>query len=522
MTLSKKEGGLGYKDLHSFNIAMLAKQGWRMLTNDKSLCVRVLKAKYFPNSSILQATACTGMSYTWRSILKGIELLKAGVIKRVGNGQTIEVWKDPWIPRKWDRLPITKKGNAVISKVAEIIDPITGCWDENLVNDIFWPVDVQQILAIPLRDGMEDCYAWFYESKGIFTVKSAYKLHRQLLSLMDEKAMGESSSNSAGFNWYDIWNSPCPPNIKNFLWRIAHNSLPVNWSIQRRGIDTDPLCPMCKRFNEDGGHIFLRCKEVRHLWFELEMEEVRKKLLNCHDSKQALSIILHQDQKIKIRSIALMWNWWKVRNKINAEGGVPKLGHLKSQILRSAAEYEDAFVKVKGSQAVPELRWKPPNEDVLKINTDGSFVQDERCGGWGFVVRDSVGEVMGAGAGHLKHVADAFHAEAEACSKALQIAQYWGISCIQIETDSQLLIHALKNDGDDLGFCSVLIKEIKETLFLNFQCFGIVYCPRSCNRVADILAAYGANLGNGSQSVWQGYAPDIVNAQVASDLAEPV
>lgn len=69
-------------------------------------------------------------------------------------------------------------------------------------------------------------------------------------------------------------------------------------------------------------------------------------------------------------------------------------------------------------------------------------------------MRDASGEVLGAGAGQIGHAADAFQAEADACSNALQVAQSWGISRIQIETDSQLLVHALKNDG--LGPCSLL------------------------------------------------------------------
>ena len=35
-------------DLHLFNLAMLAWQGWRLLTNPESLCAQVLRPKYFP------------------------------------------------------------------------------------------------------------------------------------------------------------------------------------------------------------------------------------------------------------------------------------------------------------------------------------------------------------------------------------------------------------------------------------------------------------------------------------------
>jgi hypothetical protein len=87
----KSEGGLGFRDLYGFNLAMLARQGWRMLMNPESLCAKVLKARYFPNSSILQATATPGISYSWRSILKGINLLKEGLIWRIGDGAKVNI-----------------------------------------------------------------------------------------------------------------------------------------------------------------------------------------------------------------------------------------------------------------------------------------------------------------------------------------------------------------------------------------------------------------------------------------------
>jgi hypothetical protein len=89
---------MGFRDLHIFNMAMLAKQSWRLLHNPDSLCYTVLKAMYFPDTSILQAQAKRGMSYTWQSILRGLELLKEGIIWRVGDGKNIDVFRDPWIP----------------------------------------------------------------------------------------------------------------------------------------------------------------------------------------------------------------------------------------------------------------------------------------------------------------------------------------------------------------------------------------------------------------------------------------
>lgn len=47
MDMSKKEGKLGYRDIESFDQAMLAKQGLRILTNSFSLATKVFREKYF-------------------------------------------------------------------------------------------------------------------------------------------------------------------------------------------------------------------------------------------------------------------------------------------------------------------------------------------------------------------------------------------------------------------------------------------------------------------------------------------
>ena len=48
MCAPKEEGGLGFRDLKAFNLALWAKQGWRLQTCTNSFVHRVFKAQYFP------------------------------------------------------------------------------------------------------------------------------------------------------------------------------------------------------------------------------------------------------------------------------------------------------------------------------------------------------------------------------------------------------------------------------------------------------------------------------------------
>jgi hypothetical protein len=68
---------------------MLAKQRWRLIEEPGSLYGQVLKAKYFPECSILEASSRPGISYSSRSILKGVALMKEGLVWRVGDDTSI-------------------------------------------------------------------------------------------------------------------------------------------------------------------------------------------------------------------------------------------------------------------------------------------------------------------------------------------------------------------------------------------------------------------------------------------------
>ena len=99
MTKPKRDGGIGFRDMHLFNQALLARQGWRLIQNPTSLCARVLKSKYYPNGNLLDTVFPSDASPFWRGIEFGLELLKKGLIWRVGDGKNNQIPTDQYITR---------------------------------------------------------------------------------------------------------------------------------------------------------------------------------------------------------------------------------------------------------------------------------------------------------------------------------------------------------------------------------------------------------------------------------------
>jgi hypothetical protein len=80
MSCSKAMGGMGFRDFKCFNKALLAKQNWRLWKNPDSLVAQLMKAKYYPGKTLLEAKLGRRPSFAWRSIHGSCDLLKKGLI----------------------------------------------------------------------------------------------------------------------------------------------------------------------------------------------------------------------------------------------------------------------------------------------------------------------------------------------------------------------------------------------------------------------------------------------------------
>ena len=175
---------------------MLAKQGWRILTNPNSLMAQVYKAKYFPHDEVLNSKKGSNPSYAWRSIHNNHEVIRKGTRWRVGNGQRIHIWDDKWLPTPTTHKVISLQTDFKdFPMVYSLIDNDTKWWKVDVVRIIFLPVEANTILKTPLSYNLpKDSLIWIGNKRDTFIVKSAYHI---ATSLVDSDEDGESSSSNA-------------------------------------------------------------------------------------------------------------------------------------------------------------------------------------------------------------------------------------------------------------------------------------------------------------------------------------
>lgn len=55
MCMKKSDGDMRFRKLHDFNLALLGKQAWRLVTIAESMVNRVFKVRYYPDGKFLTA-----------------------------------------------------------------------------------------------------------------------------------------------------------------------------------------------------------------------------------------------------------------------------------------------------------------------------------------------------------------------------------------------------------------------------------------------------------------------------------
>ena len=143
--------------------------------------------------------------------------------------------------------------------------------------------DVDAIMNIPLSTRLqEDFYAWHYDNRGIFSVKSAYRMLTGIKFLRGNWIQHDASTSeqaSTKRDWTRLWKARVPSKVRVFVWRLAHSSLPTGVTRHQRNMAETEACSLCNAQEDAWRHSLFDCRMARCVW-ALGEEEILEHVLS--------------------------------------------------------------------------------------------------------------------------------------------------------------------------------------------------------------------------------------------------
>ncbi|KAJ8445873.1 LOW QUALITY PROTEIN: hypothetical protein Cgig2_000185 [Carnegiea gigantea] len=428
----------------------------------------------------------------------------------IGDGISLNVWEDRWLPRPFLFKPVTPRPeSAAIAQVSDLIDRANGCWHETLVRQTFLPCDADIILDVSLCDTWpRDRLIWHYNSHGIFIVRSAYHL-----LLGDAHLNGGGSSFNCKELWKAIWGCSIPPRIKLFGWRACKGILHSALNISMRLPNFSMACSVCSHPEESDVHVILECPLANSIWegvcFDMDLTATSfRTLLDCIDCARTR---LDDDRFGEF--LAVMWECCNVRNRFIFKNPDKNLYVLESNRFCSPLLHSSR-ANIARKLEPPPYRLVTTHAGCLKLNFDGGRIGDS-FRGWGFVLRNQDDDVLLTGAKHGRYPASAAVEEARSCLHGLHCAYDFGARNIIVEGDYLAIIQALqarttRDNIIGLFVCSIL------SFIEKFDFYAWSFVKREGNRVAHDLAHWQPLCLEGK--LWESDAPESVLTRASDDM----
>jgi hypothetical protein len=249
--IPKKEGGLGIKKLDIWNQACMLHHIWTLFARSGSLWVAWVEKNLLKGDSFWQVSIPQSGSWSWKKLLKLINVAKQFLSFKVGDGNKIFLWYDTWHPEgclfdKFEYRVIYDAGRNIGPRVSSIIRD--GEW--------FWPsarsdhlVLIQSRLhEIPI--GGVDLPIW-KSSSGKYSSAQTWELLRNKLPEV---------------SWHQfVWFSWAIPKHAFFLWLVFRNALVTKERMCYWGYSGSTLCLFCFACQESREHLFFSCNFSRRI-----------------------------------------------------------------------------------------------------------------------------------------------------------------------------------------------------------------------------------------------------------------
>ncbi|KAJ4771866.1 Ribonuclease H-like superfamily protein [Rhynchospora pubera] len=280
----------------------------------------------------------------------------------------------------------------------------------------------------PTLSQREDRLIFTASRNGQFSIKSAYRL-----LLMNAPNSGTPTIPRDICS--TIWHTKnILPRARLFLWRAAHEALPVDAVFSSRLARQSGGCSICGAHQETAAHVLFKCPQAQQVWLTSQFG-LRTDLLpdTVHESLDFF--IKYLDMQLISKLVAIMWQLWKDRCKHCFEGKRSRPQQTLAATNRMLLNLQTADKLF--STAILEERG-PPNYTKYTCWTDASWVQSGHHGaGLAFVLFDH-DKLVGYWLTSVE--ADTpFHAELLSLKKAIRRLLDLGITDCTFKTDCLLL-----------------------------------------------------------------------------------
>lgn len=288
-------------------------------------------------------------------------------------------------------------------------------WDSDVVEDLFNDHDKQLIYNIQLaKNCRTDTWFWAHELNGIYTVKSAYKLARNMLRPWDE--------NNNDSIWKRLWRVKVPAKVKTFLWRTLANCLPTLNNLQTKKNHVCVTCPLCGLEEETADHCLIHCIFARACWNIVCPEFKYDRTMIFQDWLRYL--MAHLSHKTAL-IFAVCWGIWKARNEVVWNHKTPRAGVIVSIASANLIQWQQVQVMGQPTSSIPSNsssmleQWTKSRRNCIKVNCDVSVFNHTGSFGVGWIARDADGDLISAATLKLNVTPDIHWAETICIREAL-------------------------------------------------------------------------------------------------------
>lgn len=257
VVLTKRQGGLGVKDLRTWNRACAIRLIWLLFFRPDSVWVQWFKEVILKGSVHNYWSTTPKQSYSWlvNKLLKMKTVVFPLMKLRPENGETAQFWTDNWTPfgdlithlsSSNSRLRIPR--NATVSSLCP-----NGSW-------ILPPcrteaqAELYSFLTMVQLTQNQDYYEWEINGQVHKTFQTG-KLYDYLMEPHPDVYWSNA-----------VWFSRAIPRHSFHMWLVVQNRIPTRDRLLHWGIQVDDRCLLCNQYPESRDHLFFSCAYSYDLW----------------------------------------------------------------------------------------------------------------------------------------------------------------------------------------------------------------------------------------------------------------